>query len=98
MDDLATELPDESLTARDVDRLRERPAVRSVIELPTGPEHRRNVTSTATVLTGGTVLYLTFDDRAEHWEQRVLTHDADERGLLEATLDQFENTSDSPDE
>ncbi|EMA51323.1 hypothetical protein C448_00737 [Halococcus morrhuae DSM 1307] len=90
MVDLATELPDESLAARDVDRLRERPAVRSVIELPTSYEHGHDVTSTATVLTGGTVLYLTFDREREQWKQRVLARDANERELLEATLDQFE--------
>ncbi|GAA0470501.1 hypothetical protein MUK72_04885 [Halococcus dombrowskii] len=90
MVNLATKLPDESLSTSEIERLRERPAVRSVIELPTSYEHGHDVTSTATVLTGGTVLYLTFDREREQWKQRVLARDANERELLAATLDQFE--------
>ncbi|WP_256684784.1 hypothetical protein [Halococcus qingdaonensis] len=90
MVNLAPELPDGSLSTSELERLRERPAVRSVIELPTGYEHSHDVTSTATALVDGTVLYLTLDPDRGHWQQCVLAHDADERELLEATLDQFE--------
>ena len=91
MVELATGLPAESLSASEVERLRERPRVQSVIELPSGPEHRQHVTSTATVLVGRTVVYLTLDSEHDRWTQRVLAHDADKRDLLEATLDQLEN-------
>ncbi|EMA54169.1 hypothetical protein [Halococcus thailandensis] len=90
MVNLATELPDESLSTSEIERLRERPAVRSVIELPTSYEHSHDVTSTATALVDGTVLYLTLDPDHEQWQQHVLARDANERELLEATLDQFE--------
>ena len=90
MVELATGLPAESLTAVDVEHLRERPAVRSVIELPTNHEHRHNVTSTATVLADNEVLYLTLDGERERWRQYVLAHNADRRELLESTLDRLE--------
>ena len=91
MVELATELPAESLSASEVERLRERPRVRSVIELPSGHEHRHHVTTTVTVLVGRTVVSLTFDAAHDRWTQRVLARDADKRDLLEATLDQLEN-------
>ena len=94
MVELATELPGESLSATEIDRLRDRPEVSSVIELPTGPEHRRNVTSTATVLADEAVLYLTLDRECGCWRQRVLTHDADKHEHLETTLDQIEGEID----
>lgn len=90
MVELATELPAESLTAADIEHLRERPAVRSVIELPTGHEHRHSVTSTATVLADNEVLYLTLEAGHERWRQYVLARNADRRELLEATLDQLD--------
>lgn len=95
MAELATELPPEALSTGAVERLRERPAVRSVIELPTGHEHRHDVTTTATVLVERRVLYLTFDRESGRWHQHVLSRNADKRELLEATLDQFENEDDS---
>jgi hypothetical protein len=96
MAELATELPPESLSAGEVERLRERPAVRSVIELPSGHEHRRNATSTVTVLVGQEVLYLTLDAESGRWRQHTLAYDADERELLEVTLDQLGGGDCSP--
>ncbi len=97
MVELATELPGESLSASEIEHLRERPGVRSVIELPTGREHRHNVTSAATVLVRKEVLYLTLDSNQERWRQHVLARNADKRELLEATLDQLEGSgNDTP--
>jgi hypothetical protein len=94
MVELATDLPAESLSASEVERLRERPAVSSVIELPTGTEHRRNVTSTAIALAERQVLYLTLDAESGRWKQRVLAREADERELLEVTLEQLDRNAD----
>jgi hypothetical protein len=96
MVELATELPDESLSASEIEHLRERPGVRSVIELPTGREHHHNVTSAATVLIRKEVLYLTLDPDQERWRQHVLARNADRRELLEATLDQLDGDGTDP--
>ena len=97
MVELATELPGQSLSVSDIEHLRERPGVRSVIELPTGREHRHDVTSTATVLIGTEVLYLTLDSDQERWRQHVLVRNADRRELLEATLNQLDGSgNDTP--
>lgn len=97
MVELATELPPEALSTGAVEHLRERPGVRSVIELPTGREHRHDVTSAATVLIRKQVLYLTLDPDQDRWRQHVLARNADKRELLEATLDQLDGSgNDTP--